>query len=273
MTPHPDEDLAFREHYAQGAEVARLSRGVGLLEFERTKELVLRHLPSPPATVADIGGGPGTYALWLTSLGYRVEHRDIVEMHVDQLRTRVESGARVSTAVGDARQLDLADESVDAALLLGPLYHLTEHQDRLQSLTELRRVLCPGGFAFVAAISRWSPRLNGIVGAKIYETLPHALDEINEVERTGTLRPLFPGSFAGFVHRPQELHAEVEAGGFDVLGVVAIEGPAALLGDLDERMRDARHREVLLNSLRALESVPEVVGATPHLLAIARRPT
>jgi SAM-dependent methyltransferase len=274
MQRHPDpyEDSVLQEHYAQGAEDSRLSRGGGLLEFERTKELVLRHLPSPPATVADIGGGPGAYALWLASLGYCVEHRDIVEMHVEQLRTRIESGARVSTAVSDARWLDLADASVDAALLLGPLYHLTEQQDRIQALTELRRVLRPGGFAFIAAISRWSPRLNGIVGAKIYETLPHALGAIDEVERTGILPPLFPGSFAGFVHRPHELHAEIETGGFDVLGIVAIEGPAALLGDLDGRMRDARDREVLLNGLRALESVPEVVGATPHLLAIARRP-
>jgi ubiquinone/menaquinone biosynthesis C-methylase UbiE len=114
---------------------------------------VLRHLPSPPATVADIGGGPGAYALWLASLGYCVGHRDIVEMHVEQLRTRIESGARVSTAVSDARWLDLADASVDAALLLGPLYHLTDQQDRIQSLTELRRVLRPGGLAFIAA--RW----------------------------------------------------------------------------------------------------------------------
>jgi ubiquinone/menaquinone biosynthesis C-methylase UbiE len=26
------------------------------------------HLPPPPATVADIGGGPGRYALWLADL-------------------------------------------------------------------------------------------------------------------------------------------------------------------------------------------------------------
>jgi hypothetical protein len=35
------------------------------LEFERTQEIVLRHLPERPATVADIGGGPGRYSLWL----------------------------------------------------------------------------------------------------------------------------------------------------------------------------------------------------------------
>jgi len=29
--------------------------------------------------------------------------------------------------------------------LLGPLYHLIEHEDRVQALSEARRVLKPGG--------------------------------------------------------------------------------------------------------------------------------
>lgn len=73
----PPDDAVLQTHYAQGVENGRLTSGVGLFEFERTKELLLRYLPSPPAAVADIGGGPGAYALWLASLGHRVEHRDL----------------------------------------------------------------------------------------------------------------------------------------------------------------------------------------------------
>jgi hypothetical protein len=42
-------------------------------------------LPPPPAVIADIAGGPGRYALWLASLGYQVEHRDLMPLHVTQL--------------------------------------------------------------------------------------------------------------------------------------------------------------------------------------------
>ncbi len=270
--PSQQEDLALQEHYAAGLEAVRLSTGGGLLEFERTKELVLRHLPSPPATVADIGGGPGAYSLWLTSLGYGVEHRDVVALHVEQLRALVSPTSRISTAVGDARSIDLPDASVDGALCLGPLYHLADCEDRVQSLSELFRIVRPGGWAFVAAISRWSPRLHGILKAKIYETVPHALGVVETVERTGEMPPLFPGSFAGFVHEPAQLHEEVAAAGFDVAAVTAVEGPASLLGDLDERLGDEGSRDVLLASVRALEGVPELLGATAHLLATARRP-
>lgn len=270
--PSREEDLALQEHYAMGLEASRLSAGGGLLEFERTKELVLRHLAPPPATVADIGGGPGAYSLWLTSLGYTVEHRDVFALHVEQLRAVTSPASRISTEVGDARSIDLPDASVDGALCLGPLYHLADREDRVRSLSELFRVVRPGGCAFVAAISRWSPRLHGILKAKIYETLPHALDEVETVERTGEMPPLFPGSFAGFVHEPAQLREEVAAAGFDVVAVTAVEGPASLLYDLDERLRDERDREVLLASLRALEGVPELLGATAHLLATARHP-
>jgi hypothetical protein len=69
-----DADLAeLSAHYSRGEERDRLSAGRGLLEFIRTTSIVLRFLPAAPALVADIGGGPGRYALWLAGLGYRVE--------------------------------------------------------------------------------------------------------------------------------------------------------------------------------------------------------
>ena len=55
----------------------------------RTRQIIARHLPPPPATVADIGGGPGRYSVWLATLGYRVLHRDVVPLHVDQLRRQL----------------------------------------------------------------------------------------------------------------------------------------------------------------------------------------
>jgi hypothetical protein len=75
------DDAALRAHYEQGMERERLSDGRGDLEFTRTTEIVLRRLPAAPAVVADIGGGPGRYALWLASLGYQVEHWDLVPLH------------------------------------------------------------------------------------------------------------------------------------------------------------------------------------------------
>ena len=68
MVEIPQEITRF---YKETAEEGRLGVGPGQLEFARTKEVVLRHLPPAPATVLDVGGAAGAYALWLAGLGYK----------------------------------------------------------------------------------------------------------------------------------------------------------------------------------------------------------
>ena len=58
--------------YNTGIEKNRLHIDFGLIEFARTKEILMEHLPKPPATIYDIGGGYGEYSWWLTSLGYEL---------------------------------------------------------------------------------------------------------------------------------------------------------------------------------------------------------
>jgi SAM-dependent methyltransferase len=265
------DDAALRAYYERGIERERLSDGRGDLEFTRTTEIVLRRLPAAPAVVADIGGGPGRYALWLASLGYQVEHRDLMPLHVEQLRAEVAGVAGIHTAVGDVRDLDLADASVDAVLLLGPLYHLTDRAERIRALRECARIVRPGGAVFAAAISRWAARIDGMLRERLYLTYPAALDVIDEIDRTGMLPPLGEGAFNGFFHRPEELRDEVAEAGLEVADLVSVEGPAFILGDLDARMADPVDRSVALAVARAIERVPELTGFGPHLIATGIR--
>ena len=262
---------AADDHYARGLERDRLADPLGQVEFIRTQQILLRHLPAAPATVADICCGPGRYALWLAGLGYRVRHRDRFAPHVDQLRRDAAGSPAVEAAVGDARQLDLADESADAVLLLGPLYHLDQREDRVRALAEARRVVRPGGFVFAAAISRWAPRLHGLLVERIADLYPAAGQMVRQVERTGEMPPLHPGSFCGYCHRPGQLRDEIGAAGLDVLDLVSVEGLAFALADLEERLGDPADRQLVLDAAEAVEQVPELLGLGPHLLATAQR--
>ena len=262
---------ALHAYYELGEERDRLDHGIGVLEFARTVEIIARRLPPPPALIADIGGGPGRYSAWLAGLGYAVQHRDIVPLHVEQAAAATAGHPGVTTAVGDARNLDLDDAAVDAVLLLGPLYHLPDRDDRIRALGEARRVVRPGGPVFVAAISRWAGRIHGVLADQLYHRVPAVTAELDRAERTGQLRPLFPGSFNGFAHRPAQLRAEIRAVGFAVLDLVGVEGPAGLLQDLQRRLDDPADAAVVMDTARALERVPELLGLGPHLLATAGR--
>src|SRR5262245_4336026 len=154
----------IRVYYETAPEHERLNTGCFQLEFERTKELLLERLPRPPATILDVGGGPGLYALWLADLGYEVHLIDPVANLVEFGRTRSKNADRpiASCSIGDARQLDWKNNSVDAVLELGPLYHLISHDDRLLALKEAFRVLRPQGQILAAAISWFASALDGL---------------------------------------------------------------------------------------------------------------
>ncbi|MGH3488308.1 MAG: class I SAM-dependent methyltransferase, partial [Actinopolymorphaceae bacterium] len=138
-------------YYADSGEAGRLSSGAGELEQVRTQDLLVRHLPAAPATVLDVGGAAGVHALWLAKRDYEVHLVDPVPGHVEQAQAASiaqPTHPLASATTGDARALRRPDASVDAVLLLGPLYHLTERADRLRALEEVHRVLRPGGVVF-----------------------------------------------------------------------------------------------------------------------------
>jgi 2-polyprenyl-3-methyl-5-hydroxy-6-metoxy-1,4-benzoquinol methylase len=132
MEDLPADVVAF---YNEGTEIHRVSRGLGRLEFARLTASLLRHLPPAPATIGDVGGGPGVYARWLASRGYAVHLLDPIALHVQQAETASAHQPLASCRVGDARELPFENETLDAILLHGPLYHLTERADRIRALT------------------------------------------------------------------------------------------------------------------------------------------
>jgi SAM-dependent methyltransferase len=197
-----------------------------------------------------------------------VVHRDIVELHVNQVRDRHD--ARVDTALGDARSLDLADNSVDAVLLLGPLYHLPTQSDRVRALGEARRVVRPGGHVYAAAISRWAPRLHGILVDRFHTKYPAIAEMVDQMELTGVMLPVHEASFNGYAHTPDQLRNEDEDAGLVVEQLVSVEGISFALGDIADRLEDEAERALLFDTLRAVESVPELLGVGPHMLAVCR---
>jgi ubiquinone/menaquinone biosynthesis C-methylase UbiE len=259
----------IRSYYEKGVELDRLMQGYSRIEFERTKELLARHLPPPPARLLDVGGGPGVYAEWLAEAGYDVRLVDASPLHVRQALER--SKNRFAAVEGDARSLDEADESYDVVLLLGPLYHLTERDDRLRALREAGRVLRPGGLVAAAAISRFASLLDGLYGGYLTEPMfwPVVERDLADGQHRSPPDADAPVFTTAYFHRPEELRAELEEAGFPVDGVFGVEGPGWLLGD---RWEDERAREHILRIARALEQEPTVIGTSSHLLVVARKP-
>ena len=262
-------------HYSEVDESSRLRTGCFQLEHTRTQELILRHLPPAPATIIDAGGGAGVYACWLAPRGYRVHLIDAVPKHVEQARAASANQAEhplTSAEVGDARHLSHSDSSADAVLLLGPLYHLVEREDRLACLREAHRVLRPGGMVWGAGISRFASLFDSLSSGFFDDpAFASILDrDLQEGQhRNPTDNPTYFTD--AYFHRPGELSRDFLAAGFQVLEVVAIEGPGWLACDFDRLWKDDAQRERMLSAVRKVEREPSILGASAHIMAIGKK--
>jgi ubiquinone/menaquinone biosynthesis C-methylase UbiE len=267
-------DPAIAEYYDRWPEEDRLGLGPFQLEEARTRELIQRFAPPPPATVIDVGGAAGAYALWLAHSGYTVHLVDAVPRLVAEANRRSVGAPRplASCRVADARSLEVEAESADIVLLLGPLYHLTEAGERAQALREAARVLRKGGWLFAAGISRFASALDGLVHDLLDdpEFGPIVERDLRDGQHRNPTAKLDYFTTAYF-HRPDELEAEVCAAGFALQGVYGLEGPGWILPDVAARLAHARQRKSLLQLARMVETESSLAGMSAHLLAVAQR--
>lgn len=92
---------------------------------------------SPASTIADIGAGTGSYAVTLAEYGYHVLAIEPSAM----MRSQAIVHPEIEWREGYAEALPLADQSVDAAIIILACHHFSDHQ---QALREVRRVVGNG---------------------------------------------------------------------------------------------------------------------------------
>jgi SAM-dependent methyltransferase len=261
MAGLPAEIVAY---YERGGEDQRLRSGAGRLEFWRTQD-VLRRLVPASCRVLDVGGGSGVHAEWLAEDGHDVELVDPVPFHVAQ----AERIAGVTARVGDALELPCPDDAFDVVLLMGPLYHLIDHADRVRALREAARV--SRGLVVCATINRWAPLYDTLRVGRFFDPVVRARVEASVA--SGTHRPREAEALftTAYFHTSEEIATESGESGLDVIGQYGVEGAAWLMGGIDSWLDDPAQRAEVLNAMRLTESVPSLLGVSAHLLTAMRR--
>ncbi len=152
----------------------RLSEPNSRLEYATTMHLIEKHFPAQ-GRILDIGGGPGRYAIELLRRGFEVTLLDVSQDLINLAKEKI-AQAQIGAAtfrVGDARDLkDFPDSHYDAALLMGPLYHILDRADRILALREASRVVRQGGVCIASYLNTW-----GLIGAGVYD-FPRRYEDI-----------------------------------------------------------------------------------------------
>jgi SAM-dependent methyltransferase len=254
-------------YYEQGGERERLSRNArGRLEFARMQDLLRRLLPGEGLDVLDVGGATGVHASWLASDGHKVTLVDPVPSQV-----AVAAGLPgVDAIVGDARDLPCGDAAFDAVLLMGPLYHLTDREHRVQAIAEARRCARPGATVAAVTINRSAGWADWLL------FMAHGIDRSISAEdslrilREGDLRHYEQDMFTtAYLSHPSETVSEFADAGLGVPDQYAVQGFPGFLPDLEKLIDDEEARGHLMDGLRVIEREPSLLGASNHLLTVA----
>ncbi|HCT80727.1 MAG TPA: class I SAM-dependent methyltransferase [Micromonosporaceae bacterium] len=267
-----DIDHRIADRYAAINEDERLwIPGTGDLVRLRTWDIFDRYIPAG-MRIADIGGGPGAHAAYLAGKGNDVIMFDPIARHVETARARsmAQSQASFRVELAEARQLPLADEAVDVALLMGPLYHLIDPRDRQVALQEALRVMVPGGQIMAEIITRHAWLIEATARNMLAE--PMIWKDFERNISTGLSQdPDNPpeGGFFAYFHTLDEIREDLTAVGFTEITLIAVEGFGRLLGDLDQRLIEPSG---LMQALRLAETEPSMLGVSAHVIGWARKP-
>lgn len=266
-----DEYMSDVEHYYDKSpqyEWDRLNRNK--TEFAVTMRAFNEYFPPPPATVLDIGGGPGRYAIALAQKGYSVTLVDISKNSLHFAQEKAKDGNVSLTDYIHASATDLEyPEQVDIVLLMGPLYHLRTAKERKKAVFNAVNVLKVDGLIFASFVTRYAPlRWSGKYDPAWVVDYSQECEQIIETGAAVTGEGSFV-DYTWFAH-PAEVNSLMEAAGLKSVDLIACEG---IISFIDEKVNELTGKQwdfwVDLNY--RLGKDPTLHGAAEHLLYVGKR--
>lgn len=174
----------------------------GQLEYLTTMAYIHRYV-NKAAKVLEVGAGTGRYSIALAKEGMDVTALELVESNLEILRENSRGVENLRSYQGDAADLSrFADDTFDATLVLGPMYHLYDSEEVHKAIDEAIRVTKPNGVLLFAFISVYAIMFadyiygNWAMGQKQNFTAAYKAKHFKEQLFTGYDVTEFEGLFA-----------------------------------------------------------------------------
>lgn len=264
-------------------EVSRFTDGAyNSIEPEITKRFLLKYL-KPKTYIADVGGGPGYYTIWLLKMGHYVHLIDLSEELLSVAKTKIGQENLERNLLGisklDARDLSsIPSEKYDLTLLMGPLYHLLESKDRKIAMQETLRITKPGGFIFSTTINRLCPIISMMHQAPetLAQKLEHDPKELFRILETGNyenneeLELEFTDAHFSELDEISNLYSGL---GIELIETFACQGFASFLYEKAEHLKKLpKAWNLFLDLVFKNATRPELLGNSEHVVFVGRKP-
>lgn len=241
-------------------------------EFELTKRHI-RSFLKPDSSIADVGSGPGRYALELAQIGHRLTLVDLSQKSLDRAAQEAQSRQVSFEKCLHASATDLhelKDQAYDMVLCLGPLYHITDAADRKRALLECLRILKDDGIIIVAFLSPFSHAISLFLNDRL-EHIRDLKDDFRYI--LSEHRNRNPAN-VHFTHAwyppPASIPETMESYGIQTLRIASVESLGwAMEKQLPDLSADARRD--WMDYLWEISADPSIIGAAQHVLFCGRK--
>lgn len=256
-------------YYNKFNEDKRLGSRHGQVEFQTSMKYIHHYLsfiekekPRGQIRILDIGAGTGGYSIPLSEEGYEVTAVELVKHNLSRLKKK---SGRVKAYQGNALKLSrFEDETFDMTLLFGPMYHLHSEEEKLQALSEAKRVTRKGGYLLAAYImNEYSVITYAFKERHIKENLADGmLDKDFHCTRKGN--PLY-----SMVRLEDITRLEERTGGLQRQKIIAADGPANYMRPFLNALDEEEFAYFLEYHFATCER-EELLGASGHTVDILR---
>jgi S-adenosylmethionine-dependent methyltransferase len=249
----------------------RLNKPYSKIEFCSTMYLIDKYFPKK-GSIIDIGSGPGRYSIELLKKGYKVSLFELSQNELNIAKDKINAlGLKAEAYICEnALNLNLLEnEKYDALLLMGPMYHVLDAEDRLAILKEAMRILKKDGIAIIAYLNSW-----GILKAGVTEFYEEFSDIANVYGYLGEQSFDEKQSFTEvYFTTPPKATQEVKESGFELLSYAGAE--SYLSGIQTEVIRLSKeNRGIYDNFVKVAAETceyPQYRDATEHLHLVVKK--
>lgn len=253
------------DYYENYNEDERLTSRHGQVEFLTTIKYIKEYLKEG-FKVLDIGAGTGGYSFAIAQMGYEVDAVELVQHNVDVFKSKIKTSHNLTVKQGNALDLSfIQDSSYEITLLLGPMYHLYEKEDKLKALSEAIRITKPSGIIFISyCISDASIIDYGFKQGNLNNLIENNILDLETFDTHSKPSDLFE------LVRKKDIDSLMACLNTERLHYVATDGFTRHMKDTIRDMDDKTYAIYLKYHFAICEN-EDIVGITHHSLDVVRK--
>jgi len=257
-------------HYSNYDEDKRLSKQlVTRIEFDTTKHILSKYL-NRNKSIIELGAATGKYAFHYAALGHKVTAVEIVPEYVRLMHENAkEKNLELNIFEGNAISVPFIESgSQDIVLILGPLYHLKNIEDRQSVMNEAKRILKPNGKVAIAYINKF------FVAGMFVQRFPELIDKkiLDELIEKGTVSSGKADTFCkmGYFSSPDEMEQLITSNGFSIQEHVAADGFGRFISEEINSLNDKQYKIWLDYHFKTCHE-KSLLGISSHGLVIGAK--